>query len=61
MGVTLYTEHQTVGEIEYEIDKSKFYGKNNLGIPEMIQNSKPFSNKTGTTVESIIALKHTIK
>ena len=61
MGVTLYTEHQTIGELEYEIDKNKFFGKNNLETPEMILNSKPFSNQIGTTVESMIALKNTIK
>ena len=30
LGVSFFTECPTIGELEYEIDKEKFYGRNNL-------------------------------
>ena len=57
----LATENETVGKLEYEIDKEKFTGRGNIGIPEMIKNSTPLSKKIGLVTEGIIALKRTIK
>ena len=57
----LATENETVGKLEYEIDKEKFTGRGNIGIPEMIKNSTPLSKKIGLVTEGVVALKRTIK
>ncbi len=57
----LATDDETVGKLEYEIDKEKFAGRGNIYIPEMIQNSTPLSQKIGLVTEGIVALKRTIK
>ena len=61
LGVNLSTNSETVGDLEYEIEEEKFLGRGNLGIPNMVRNSIPFSKKIGLTTESIIALKRTVK
>lgn len=61
LGVNLYTDDDTIGELEYEIDKEKLVGRTNLNVPEMIKESKPFSKNIGLVVDPIIALKRTIK
>ena len=60
LAVSLFTKEETIGELEYEIDKAKFNGRNNLDFPDMIQNSKPFSNKIDYTINPILALRETI-
>ncbi len=57
----MQTNCEKIGETEFEIDKVKFIGRNNLGIPESIKNSTPLSKKIGLTTEGIVALKNTIK
>ncbi len=57
----MQTNCEKIGETEFEISKEKFIGRNNLGIPKMIQNSEPFSKRVGLVTEGIIALKNTIK
>lgn len=61
MAVSFYTKFETIGELEYEIDKEKFLGRGNLGLPVMVQNSKPFSKNTNLVTDPIIAMKHTVK
>ena len=61
MQVGFYTENESIGDIEYEIDKERFLGRGNLGIPKMIQKSIPFSKQIGLVTDPIIALKRTIK
>ena len=61
LGINLYTENETIGELEYEIDKEKFYGRNELELPRMVKNSIPFSNQIQLTTDPIIALKRTVK
>ncbi|MGN1269524.1 MAG: GH36-type glycosyl hydrolase domain-containing protein [Clostridia bacterium] len=61
LGVNLYTENEVIGELEYEIDKEKFYKRNELGLPKMVKNSIPFSNQIQLTIDPIIALKRTVK
>ena len=58
--VSFYTEEETIGELEYEIDKEKFQGRGNLKLPTMVENSKPFSKKIQSVVDPILALKRTI-
>lgn len=61
LSVGLFTSGETIGDLEYEIDGEKLNGRANIGIPQMIQNSIPFSQKTGLVTEATIALKRTIK
>jgi len=61
LAVTLYTENETIGNLEYEIDKEKFLGRENLGLPTSIENSKTFSNKVNLVVSPVIAMKKTVK
>ena len=61
MAVTLYTNNETIGELEYEIDKEKFYGRGNLNLPKMVENSKPLSKSTNLVTDPIVAIKRTIK
>ena len=61
LGVSLNIEGEKIGEIEYEIDKEKFVGKGNIGIPESIINSKPFSKNLGLVTDPVIAMKRTVK
>ncbi len=58
---SLYTEDESIGDVEYEIDKEKFLGRGNLGIPKMIKNSIPFSKHIGIVTDPIVALKKTVK
>ena len=60
LAVTLYSEQENIGEIEYEIDKEKFYGRGNMGIPEMVKDSKPFSKKVQLVTDPFIAIKRTV-
>lgn len=60
LGIKFYTENETVGKLEYEIDKEKFYGRNELGLPIAIKNSIPFSNNMQLTTEPIVSMKRTI-
>ena len=61
MAVTLYSQNETLGEMEYELDKEKFQGRGNLGLPTMVKHSKPFSKSTNLSLDPIIAIKQTIK
>jgi len=61
LGVDLYTEAETVGDMEFEIDKEKFLGKGNLNLPDMIKNSKPYSRSLSLVSEPTLAIKKTIK
>ena len=45
MAVNLYSQQNQIGDLEYEISKERFIGRNNFGIPKLVQNSKPFSKK----------------
>ena len=60
-GVCLYTESETIGDAQYEIDKEKFIGTGNLRMPEAIKNSKPFSKSLGLVTDPGLAIKKTIK
>ena len=61
LATMLYTEQETVGEIEYEIDKEKLKGRENNRIPQKIRESKPFSKKIGLVTDPIIAMRRAIK
>ena len=61
LAVSLYTEHETVGDFEYEISQEKFLGKRNTLIPELVEDSKPYSKTMGLVTEPCLATKRTIK
>lgn len=61
LGTSFYTEHETVGECEVEIDKEKFLGNSKSLIPEMVSESKPYSQNIGLVVNPCLAIKRTIK
>ena len=60
LAVAFYTQKQTIGELEYEIDKEKYQGRGNLTLPQMVEHSRPFSQKIVSVVDPILALKRTI-
>ena len=61
LGALFYTEHETIGDFEFEIDKEKFLGKNYELIPDMVKHSKPYSQNMGLVTEPCLAMKRTIK
>ncbi len=61
LGVSLYTEHETIGDFEIEIDKEKFLGKKYNLIPEMVKSSKPYSQNMGLITDPCLATKRTTK
>ena len=61
MAVNLYTEDDTIGELEYELDKEKFVGRQNVELPVAVQNSAPLTRRVQRTTEPIIAMRRTIK
>lgn len=61
LGVNLYTESEKIGNLEYEIDKEKFFGQGNMELPEMISINKQFSNNLSQVTESILASKQMMK
>ena len=60
LAVNLYTENKTVGELEYELDKEKFVGRQNLELPLAIKDSIPLTSKPKITPEPIVAMRRTI-
>lgn len=61
LGALLYTESETIGDFEFEIDKERFLGKNYELIPDMVKHSKPYSQNMGLVTEPCLAMKRTIK
>lgn len=61
MAVNLSTNSEIIGDLEYEIDEEKFTGRENIGIPQMVKNSSPFSKKIGLVTEPVVALKRAMK
>jgi len=61
LGALFYTEHETIGDFEFEIDKEKFLGKDYELIPDMVKHSKPYSQNMGLVTEPCLAMKRTIK
>ncbi len=61
MAVNLYTEDDTIGELEYEVDKEKFVGRQNVELPIAVENSIPLGRKVQMTTDPIIAMRRTVK
>ena len=60
LGVNLYTEDETIGELEYEIDNERFLGRES-NIPAMVENSKTLSKELGLVTDPCVAIKRTFK
>lgn len=60
LAVNLFTDNKTIGELEYELDKEKFVGRQNVELPLAIQESIPLSNKQKMSLDPIVALRRTI-
>jgi len=61
LGATLYTENEEIVDFEYEIDKEKYYGRENIGLPQMVKNHKVFSKNISQVTDPIISMKRTLK
>ena len=58
---TLYTENGKIVDKGFEIDGEKYYGRNNLSIPQMVEESNNFSNSLNYSINKVVAQKQTIK
>ena len=61
LATSLYTENEQIVDYEYEIDKEKYLGRENLSIPELLKTQKGFSKEIVQVTDPIIAIKRTIK
>lgn len=61
LAINLNSREYLIGDIEYEIDKAKLNGRGNINVPNMIANSKPFSNQTGSNTEPVVAIRASVK
>ena len=60
MAVNLYTENNMIGELEYELDKDKFIGRQNVELPVAVENSFPLGRKLKRVTDPIIAMRRTV-
>ena len=61
LGTTFYTENETIGNLDFEIDKEKFMGRENIETPISVVESKKFSNSINTTIDPFVAFRRTVK
>lgn len=61
LAVGLYTESAQIVEKSFEIDREKFFGRENLGIPNAITQNRELSNYISGTVDSCLGMKNTFK
>lgn len=61
LATTLYTENEQIVDFEYEINKEKYLGRENLGISRLIKKQSNFSKEILQVTDPIIAMKRTIK
>ena len=55
------TDSDVILDNEFEIDREKLDARGNLGIPESIKKSLPFSKRVGLVTDPMVALRKTIK
>ncbi|MBR3721049.1 MAG: hypothetical protein IKN09_04870 [Clostridia bacterium] len=60
MGVILCSDDGKTADTEYELSKERFFGRNRFEIPNLVENSKPFSKKNELTTDSVISIRKTI-
>lgn len=60
VALNLYTENKTVGELEFELDKEKFVGRQNVELPMAVEESMPLTSRTKISLDPIVAMRRTI-
>lgn len=60
LALNLYTENKTVGELEFELDKEKFVGRQNVELPMAVEESMPLTSRTKISLDPIVAMRRTI-
>ncbi len=61
LAVCLYSDKNQIIENSFEVDKEKFYGRDNLGIPLAIVQNRKLDNNIIQSVDSMLAIKNTFK
>ena len=61
LAVNLFTENNTIGDLEFELEKEKFLGRQNVELPLAVERSSPLNRKITMTPDPIIAMRRTIK
>lgn len=61
LGIALFTDDIQIIEKEFEIDKEKFYGRENLSLPLAISQNRKLDSNIVKTIDSMLALKNTFK
>ena len=56
LGGAFYTENETIGQLEFEVDKEKFWGNIQNLIPKKVKESKPLSKNLGLVTDSCLAI-----
>lgn len=59
MAIKLFSENENI-DTEYEINKEKFFGRDNINLPVSVENSIPLSKKIENVVDPIVALRKII-
>ena len=60
MAINLFTEEKTIGDLEFELDKEKFIGRQNVELPIAVRDSIPLGRKKIISPDPIVALRRTI-
>ena len=61
IATSLYTENEQIVDFEYEIDREKYIGRENLDIPQGVKNHGMLSKEIYDLIDPIIAMKRTIR
>ena len=61
IATSLYTENEQIVDFEYEIDREKYLGRENIGIPNGVKLSGSLSKEIYDLTDPIIAIKRVIK
>ena len=61
LAVSLVCDDLNYGGLELEVDKNNLCGRHNFGIPELIKESKPFSNSISQSTNPVIALRKSVE
>ena len=61
LAVSFFTDDIQIIEKEFEIDKEKFYGRENLGLPLAVIQNRKLDSSIIKSINSMLALKNTFK
>lgn len=60
LAATFFSDNFQTNDLEFELDRKDLYGRQNFGVPFLIQNSIPFSKKIENTTNPIIAFRKSV-